>query len=138
MDDDLNDKINQVAEMIKNDELPDNIKNIISMLSKDTQSDSTDSDSAASPSAYSEKSGTGKKKSSNNDHSDDDMVENLAMISKIKKILDKTTGAPDPKLSLLSALEPFLNDSRQDKLKNCMKIVKMTKLTEILKETDLF
>jgi secreted trypsin-like serine protease len=134
MDDDLNKKINQVAEMIKNDELPDNIKNIISMLSNDSQSDSDDSSSANS-----EKSSAQKTKSFSNDNqNNDEMAENIAMIAKIKKIMDKTNGAPDPKLNLLSALGPFLNGSRQDKLKNCMKIVKMTKLTEILKETDLF
>ena len=134
MDDDLNKKINQVAEMIRNDELPDNIKNIISMLSNDSQSDSDDSSSTNS-----EKSSAQKTKSFSNDNqNNDEMAENIAMIAKIKKIMDKTNGAPDPKINLLSALRPFLNGSRQDKLKNCMKIVKMTKLTEILKETDLF
>ena len=130
MDDELNDKINQVAQMLGKNEVPDNVKEIIASLANN-------SNSSCGPAENAESCNSTSQSSCNDDINQEEMAENIAMISMIKKVVESSGGANDHRVSLLAALKPFLNDSRQDKLKNCMKIFKLTQLTKVLKDTDI-
>lgn len=129
MSDDMGDKIKQIAEMLGQDSnsgIPDNVKGLLNMfMSANNSKDETSSDDNSS-----EKSNPPEETS----RADTDDLADMAR--KMKKAMNILNTANDPRVNLLNAVKPYLNDNRQKKLQKCMKIIKIGSLTKMLDESE--
>ena len=123
MADELDDKIKQISEMLKKDELPDNLKNIINIFK-----DKSDNSSQNPPQEGSDREAA-EKSSAPALPMDDDTFQK---IFRIKKLLETNKSEPDPKVTLLNAIKPFLKDERQKKVANSIKFLNISKITKMI------
>lgn len=107
MNDDMSDIMSKLNNMLKNNELPDDIKNIMNNFSNSSKDDSN--------------------VSSNNDTSGID----FDTILKMKNIMDSMNHPQnDPRSNLLKSLKPYLRESRKSKVDQYIKIFSMGKVFE--------
>lgn len=124
MSDDINKKIGQIADMLSKDELPENLKGLIGLLANSMGKEGPSSKAEETPPAKEDK---GEK---------NDMDENLEMMRKVKKVVDRLNTNNDPRVNLLTAVRPFLNSKRQKHVNNCIKLLTMSSLAKVLDEHD--
>lgn len=106
MSDNIEDIFNKFSNMIKNDEIPDNLKEMLSNIKG-----SSNSSSNADSSSFSMDPET---------------------IFKMKRIMDSINSKqPDPRSNLLLSLKPYLNKSRQKKVDEYIKLFSMEKVFEV-------
>lgn len=133
MSDDLNAKIDQIAETLGQDKVPDNIKGLISLLAgslgQSNQADTASKENEEQPKPEEKSTGTGNVAGNDTD-------ENIEMVRRIKKVMDKMSMHSDPRVNLLTAVKPFLNSKRQKRLNNCIKILTMTNMARLVDEFD--
>ncbi len=130
MNDDLALKIKQIADMLNEDTLPDNLKDIISLfVGSGGSADNPDS----------------QKKHDQNNHSNNEgirvnntveLAENLEMLKTMKNIAGRLNSKSDPRVNLLNALKPFLNNNRQKKIGNCIMFLQVTSLLETMRDLE--
>jgi len=129
MDEDM---LNNLSSMLKNGNIPDNIKDIMSKFSNTTtdnqnNSSSTNMDTEMLSSVIS---------SFNNNSSDNSSKSEIPNIDietilKMKSIIDKINkNQNDPRANLLRSLKPYLRTSRKDKLEQYVKLLSMTSIME--------
>lgn len=125
MSDDLNKKIKQIADLLGQETVPDNIKGLLSMLaaSPDNREESVQKTNEAVIKR--------EDKSSRQDFDD-----SLDTMRRVKLLMDRVNSNSDPRLNLINAIRPFLNGKRQKKLNNCMKLLQMTRLTKLMEDND--
>jgi len=123
MSDDLNKKIKQVAEALGQEDMPDNIKGLISLLA------SSMSNEDSSPKEGSKSSGESRE-------SRNDMAENMEMMRKITGIMSRMNSVNDPRINLLHAIKPFLGSKRQSKLNNCVNLLRMSSIVRLIDENE--
>ena len=61
----------------------------------------------------------------------------ISTILKLKGAYDNIMSGDDQKISLLLALRPYLNEKRLESFDKVVKLVRMSKITEILKDLDI-
>jgi len=106
---DLNQKINQLSSILGKDKIPDNVKNLLLSLAKSNNSDNLQ-----------------------------ETDKSLKTLTRVKHIMDKLDASNhDERVILLNAVKPFLNSSRQKKLNNCIKLLQMVSLSSLLDENQL-
>ena len=141
----MNEKINEIAKMFGQDEVPPDVMNIISKIAQNSgdENDEESSHHNDPPSfdmvndADSNPSGEELNDKKLSDH--DLASDNLALMKLIKKVMDnKKNSQNDPAIILLNSLEPFLSNSRKSKLKKCMKVMNLTNMADLLKENNVF
>jgi vacuolar-type H+-ATPase catalytic subunit A/Vma1 len=113
MSDDLTEKIQQLKDMLNNDQLPDNLKNMMNLLSNNDKTQSVDNNTGI-----------------------DNLLDNQAMIMKIKKIMDNKNQINDPRITLLNALKPYLCQKRQSRIDSCSSLLNFIQILSFLKEDD--
>lgn len=64
-------------------------------------------------------------------------VPDLGKLLMLKDCYNKAMSDTDPRLSLLSALRPYLSESRTKSLEACLKLLRVYKMAGMLKETDI-
>lgn len=133
MSEDLSKKLETLAEVLNKDGVSDNIMNILSsLLSSGAGSESNSNSSANSPAAkaaaqINDSSSSAQSKSQSSQDTFD-------MIRKISKLIDKTLPVNDPRINLLNSLKPFVSNKRQQKINNCINILRMSSITRLLEE----
>lgn len=109
MSDDFNQKINQLSSILGKDKIPDNVKNLLSTLAKNSNTDNIN-----------------------------ETDESLKTLTRVKHIMDRLDASNhDDRVVLLNAVKPFLNATRQKKLVNCIKLLQMVSLSSLLDENQL-
>lgn len=68
---------------------------------------------------------------------DTDSFFDINKILKLKSLYDQSISEPDPKVTLLSALKPYLSETRNKNLDSLLKFFKVYKMISHLKDTDL-
>ena len=115
MSDNMSNLINQISSMLKNNEIPEEIKTMVSGLGQNNKENSTSSN-IATPN-----------KNSSNQTPDIDME----TILKIKKVMDSMKETRnDPRANLLRSLKPYLKDSRKDKIEQYIQFLGIEKAFE--------
>lgn len=61
----------------------------------------------------------------------------IEKLMKFKTVYDNAMKKSDPRITLLTALRPYLSESRNKNLDVAIKILNLSKLSSIMKETDL-
>lgn len=117
MSDNMSNLMNQISNMLNSNEIPDDIKKMMSNLSK-SQKDSSTSNTA-----------------SPNEIPNSSQVPDLDIetIMKIKKIMDSMKETKnDPRANLLRSLKPYLKDSRKEKVEQYIQFLGIEKAFETL------
>lgn len=118
MSEDMSEIFQKMNDMIKNNQLPDNIKNMM-------ESFATNSSNHEDVSS----SNTESNNSSNSDFPDFD----IATMLKMKSIIDSMNKPQnDPRANLLKSLKPYLKSSRKDKVDQYIKLFSMGKIFEAM------
>ena len=108
MSDNMSNLMNQISNMLNSNEIPDDIKNMMSNLSK-SQKDSSSSNTA-SPNEI-----------SNSSQAPDLDIETIMKIKKIMDSMKETKN--DPRANLLRSLKPYLKDSRKEKVEQYLQFL---------------
>lgn len=122
MNDDMSNLMEQINNMMKNNQIPDDIKNIINSMSQNSSNlgntDSKNKDTS----------------SSENTSSDSSMPEfDMATIMKLKRVMESMkSSSNDPRANLLKSLKPYLKESRKEKVDQYIQIFGMGKVFEML------
>lgn len=136
MADEINDKMEQFKELLNNENMAENIKMLMNMLSSNNQKPNVENQKTPQ---HDEKSPTAAKEmpavSNKNSNISMDM-EKMETMMKIKKVYDRINDTNDPGVNLLMALKPFLNEKRKAKLDNAVKLVGFSKIPSIIRELD--
>jgi hypothetical protein len=125
MSEDLNKKKKQITDILGQENMPDNIKGLLSLLAQSPPQGEKESPKPAPVNEVKEERPV-----------KNEFEENLEMIRKIRNIMDRINPRDDPRINLLNAVKPFLNSQRQKKLGNCVKLLQMHNLTKYLDEND--
>lgn len=125
MSDDLDKKIQQIAEMLGQDKVPDNLKSLVSLLagSLNNKESSTGKTSEEENSAGEKAEQTGAE-------------DNTEMVRKVKKLMSGISTDTDPRINLLHAIKPFMNGKRQKKIGNAIQLLQMTSLARLMNNND--
>lgn len=107
-DNDLDDLLSKFNDIIKNNEIPDNLKDIINNFNNSNIS------------------------SSNSSNSDNNSIDiDINTLLKIKQVMNSINSQkPDPRANLLLSLKPYLKESRQKKVDQYIKLFNMEKVFE--------
>lgn len=130
MSDDLNNKIKQIADLLGQDNMPDNVKGLISLLANSASGESS------SPKEVSKSSGENTKNSDDIRQASNDLAQNMDMIRKATSLMSRMNSVSDPRINLLQAIKPFLNNRRQTKLNNCVNILRMSSLVRLIDDNE--
>lgn len=115
MSEDMSDLINKFSQMLKSNDMPDEIKNVINNLS-------------SSNSDVSSKSAEDSELGSNSSPEFD-----INTMLKMKSIIDAMNKEKnDPRANLLNSLKPYLKESRKEKVDQYIQLFNMGKVFEIL------
>ena len=115
MSDNMSNLMNQISNMLNSNEIPDDIKNMMSNLSK-SQKDSSTSNTA-SPNEI-----------SNSSQAPDLDIETIMKLKKIMDSMKETKN--DPRANLLRSLKPYLKDSRKEKVEQYIQFLGIEKAFE--------
>ncbi|KNY27117.1 hypothetical protein [Pseudobacteroides cellulosolvens] len=125
MSDDLNKKIRQITDILGQENLPDNVKGLLTLLAGSDKSNEKEAPKELPSEPI-----------RNESRSHSEMEENMEMLSRAKKIFDKINTKDDPRINLLYSMKPFLNNNRQKKLGTCIKLLQMYNLSKLMDDTD--
>ncbi len=155
MSEDMSEMIQKMSEMLKNNEIPDNVKSIINNLSNQSNFDSSSKNNTGDLSQKStnkynqENSNKSFQNNSNtftqensrnfndsvgqeNDNFDIPNID-LGTMLKMKSIIDSMNKQQnDPRANLLRSLKPYLKPSRKEKVDQYIKLFSMGKVFEVL------
>lgn len=131
-DDELNVKFKQIAQMLgkENVNVPDNLGSILSMLANSTPKEQAPSKPEEQTSPPENRTTKEELPSKNN------IDDNMEMMRKVKVMMDGMRNVNDPRVNLLTAITPFLNNTRQNKIGNCIKLFQMTQMTRMMSEIE--
>lgn len=105
-----NNLMEQLSQMLKSDNIPDEVKNIFNN--------------------FNSSSGSDKKDDTNSDSSPDIDIETLLKMKQIMSSMN--SNKDDPRANLLISLKPYLKESRQKKVDQYVKLFGIGKAFEIL------
>lgn len=118
MGDDINSKVQQIAKMLGQDELPDNVKELIAVLASSLNKKEGAIDQATPVDAVS--SDLPSEKEANIDKSNASVIK------------DRPGAANDPRINLLHAIKPFMNAKRQKKIGNCIQLLQLVGISKLM------
>lgn len=129
MSEDINNKIKQLADLLGQENMQDNIKGLLSLLA--SKSTGTDADTSSKTNNSREPVEVKEEKPVRSD-----MEDNIDMLRKAKAMMDRLNNIDDPRLNLLMAIKPFLNSRRQKKLTGCLNIIRMSNLARLMEDNE--
>lgn len=124
MSDDLNKKIKQLTDLLGQENMADNLKGLFSMLASSMNKEESAPKANENDAPKEERSGGS------------ELGDSIEMMRKVGKIMERLNTTTDPNINLLHAIKPFLNNKRQQKLDNCIKLLQVSRLTRLLDEGD--
>ncbi len=125
MNDDMSEMFQKVSEMLKNNEIPDNIKSMMSNFATEQNNSSTSQESSSNTTENEEQ----------RDSNDSFEMPNIDLntMLKMKSIVDSMNRQQnDPRANLLRSLKPYLKPSRKEKVDQYIKLFSMGKVFEVL------
>ncbi|MCI9246147.1 MAG: hypothetical protein HFJ30_03310 [Clostridia bacterium] len=125
MGDDMSEMIQKVSEMLKNNEIPDNIKTMMNNFASEQNNSSASQENSSNT--------TDSQEQRNSDNSFEMPNIDLNTMLKMKSIVDSMNRQQnDPRANLLRSLKPYLKPSRKEKVDQYIKLFSMGKVFEVL------
>ena len=126
MSDDMNKKIQQIAELLGQETMPDNVKGLLSLLAG-----SLEKKEEETPAVRVEEEQVPDEKPVPIETGNDS-----DMLNRVKKLAGSMGAGNDPRINLLHAIKPFMNNNRQKKIGNCIQLLQMSGLARLLDNQD--
>jgi len=136
MNDDIGSKIEQIAKLLGQDNVPDNVKELATLLAssmkknEDTQVKKSEDATAAEADPAPERT----------EHTGNDQDKGSQLSPEVlettRKALDRLNFSNDPRINLLNAIKPFMNSRRQKKIGNCIQILQVASLSRLLNDKE--
>lgn len=111
---DMSELFSKFENMVKEGNIPDEMKNILSSFSSNNSEKSSNSDNS---------------KYDNSDNSNANI--DFETIMKMKSMMEKLNNKDDPRANLLLSLKPYLKNSRKEKIDQYIKLFNMSKVLEV-------
>ena len=124
MNDDLGKKIEQIAHLLGQENVPDNVKELVSLFAASMTK--KEDDAAPTPSSDVEQEEV--KKTDDNS--------NTAVPNTAGTDMDRLKASNDPRVNLLNAIKPFMNSRRQKKIGNCIQLLQVAGLSRLLNDQE--
>lgn len=129
---DLNDMLKKAQEMINNNQVPDEIKDLASKFKSDEVSSENSASGNIGNLNNTQSSNDGSKANSNNSSQFDFSNIDIGTLMKVQGMLSKLNSASDDDMTkLLFALKPYLRNEKKEKVDEYIKLVRMGKMTEL-------
>ncbi len=137
MNEDMSNLMNQINNMMKNNEIPDDIKNMINSITNNSgnNSENSNQNNSDNDTNSSSENRDSADISSNSSTADGGSMPEFDMgtILKMKRIMDSMkSNQNDPRATLLKSLKPYLKESRKEKVDQYIQIFGMGKVFEML------
>ena len=117
--------VQKMSEMLKNNEIPDNVKSILDGF--------TSNQNNSSPSQEDSSNATDSRNEQNSSDSFEMPNIDFGTMLKMKSIIDSMNQQQnDPRANLLRSLKPYLKPSRKEKVDQYIKLFSMGKVFEVL------
>ena len=134
MAEDMSDIFQKMNDMLKNNQIPEDVK---SMLNQFTSGSSNNSSSDASAkndtSSSNEPEGSSRETSSADNNQAEIPNFDIGTMLKMKSIIDSMNKQQnDPRANLLRSLKPYLKNSRKEKVDQYIKLFSMGKVFEMI------
>ncbi len=110
---DMSELFSKFENMVKEGNIPDEMKSILSSLSSNNSEKSSNSNNS---------------KYDNSDSSNSNI--DFETIMKMKSMMEKLNNKDDPRANLLLSLKPYLKNSRKEKVDQYIKLFNMSKVLE--------
>ncbi len=125
MNEDMSNLMNQINNMIQNNEIPDEIRNMIGNMTKHSDSNTTADTNTNSTSHSNEDVSSSDCTTSNSSIPDFD----IGTMMKMKGVMDALkSNKDDPRANLLKSLKPYLKESRKEKVDQYIQLLGMEKV----------
>lgn len=132
---DMSEVIKNLNNMLKGNNIPDNLKELLNNRNNSKDNDSTNS--SISPemlsnlvNAFQSSNSNTSETSSNNSEKTPDF--DIEMLMKMKDIMSKmNSNKNDPRTNLLRSLKPYLNNERQTKVEQYVKLFSVSKIMDV-------
>lgn len=135
MSDDVTEMMKKMSEMLKNNEIPDNIKSIMNNLASSGSNGSANSNEKSSSESFDSFNNNSNRKNTQNSANATSDIPNIdfSTMLKMKSIIDSMNQQQnDPRANLLRSLKPYLKPSRKEKVDQYIKLFSMGKVFEVL------
>lgn len=134
MSEDMSELFQKVNQMLKNNEIPDELKNMMNQFSSSTSDNSTTSSTSDSSNIKNHISSQREPNSNeNDDNSNNNFQFDMNTMLKMKSIIDTLNrNQNDPRSNLLKSLKPYLKPSRKEKVDQYIQLFNMGKVFEVM------
>ena len=125
--DDMNNMIKKAQEMIQNNQIPDELKNMVANMQKNSANTNNSNNN------YTQSSNYNRNNSSNNNTNQDFPNIDVETMMRIQNIMSKMKSADsnDDMSKLLISLKPYLRDEKKGKIDEYIKLIRMGKMTQM-------
>lgn len=131
MSDDLSSKFAQISELLNQEGMAENIKGLIGMLSKSSESQESPVENTEPEPVRQEKPVN--RASPRSPQPSKDIEQDLEMMRQVQKVMEVMRGAKDdPRINLLNAIMPYMNPTRQKKVSNAMRLLQITSISKLM------
>ena len=134
MSEDMSELFQKVNQMLKNNEIPDELKNMMNQFASSTSDNSTTSSTSDSSNIKNHISSQREPNSNeNDDNSNNNFQFDMNTMLKMKSIIDTLNrNQNDPRSNLLKSLKPYLKPSRKEKVDQYIQLFNMGKEIEVM------
>lgn len=130
MSDDLGRKIQQIAQMLGQDEVPDNVKELVSILANSLGKKEDGNSQTV-------RAETGNEvKLDESRQAAETPASSQEALDTVKHSNDRFNSSSDPRINLLMAIKPFMNNRRQKKIGNCIQLLQIAGLSRMLNDRE--
>lgn len=144
MNEDMSDIVNKFSSMLKNNEIPNELKGLMENLAsnnnsnKDTVSSETENSNSINSLLKNLNINHSEDSQNNSNSSNESSFDfDINTFIKMKSIIDAMNSQKDdPRANLLKSLKPYLKKSRKDKVDQYIKIFSMEKVFENLNNSN--
>lgn len=131
MSDDLSNKFAQISELLNQEGMAENIKGLIGMLSKSTDTQESPTEATEPEPVKQERPVSSA--SPRNPQPSKNIEQDLEMMRQVQKVMEvMRSSKDDPRINLLNAIMPYMNPTRQKKVSSAMRLLQITSITKLM------
>ena len=134
MAEDMSDIFQKMNDMLKNNQIPEDVKNMLNQFTSGSSNNSSSDASAKNDTSSSnEPEGSSRETSSADNNQAEIPNFDIGTMLKMKSIIDSMNKQQnDPRANLLRSLKPYLKNSRKEKVDQYIKLFSMGKVFEMI------
>lgn len=132
-DNDMSEMFKKAQEMIKNNQIPDNLKDMVNNFQK-SGGNFNNGNNQSNNNSWNNNNVVNSQVQENSQNNANFSMPDIDMetLMKMQSIMSKMKNSPDDDMSkLLSSLKPYMRDEKKGKVDDYMKLIKMGKMAQI-------